>query len=319
MSRASMRRSWRQRSRLTAMNAYGRLVIRNRVWDGRQAPARSARQEGRPGPDAVPFVLLGDSSALSVGVQSEEDSVAVVLARAFTDEYPGPVQVKVFARAGATTASMAAQVRAAIGMGRPGVAVVLIGANDVLAPSRLGRKAELLGAYIDTLQRSGWRTVVATCPDVGAPPALRHWARPIATLRSRRLAREQAAAALAAGAAVVSLTVPEFRNHAVELYCPDGFHPSAEGYALYLARVAVAVRVLGRAARSAGRIGVQAPAFVQQDQAAECVLTEPGASLFPVGEPAGSVLVCRFTGEDVHDCATAPVVRGGEVFVPLLN
>ncbi|MFV0128709.1 SGNH/GDSL hydrolase family protein [Streptomyces sp. HMX112] len=295
-----------RRARRLLLDAYGRALLRGPVWDGRTTPRPGGRW--RPGAgEAVRLMVLGDSSAVSVGVGRAEETVGGILADALADELSCPVTLDVLARAGATTASMAPQVRAAVRRGGPGVALVLIGGNDVCLPLRLGRSAAVLGGYAEQLRAAGWHVVVGACADVAAAPGLRGWIRPVVGRRCRRLAREQPAAALVAGAAVVSLTVPEFRSRPGELFCPDGFHPSADGYALYLARVAVAVRAAGLACRAGAETDAGAahgePLTADAARAAAYVISEPGACLFPVGRPLRDVVLRRFTGP-------APVAAG---------
>ncbi|MBT2472184.1 hypothetical protein J7E97_31090 [Streptomyces sp. ISL-66] len=178
-------------------------------------------------------MLLGDSSAVTVGVVERRDTVGAYLAGTLASRLECPVELEVLARAGATTAGLGRQVRSVIGRSTAGVAFILIGGNDVMLPAPVRPSAVRLGRYVRELRGAGWEVVVGSCADIGAAPALRSAAAAVASVRSRRLARLQSAAVLAAGGRVFSLRTDAFRRSPERLYCPDGFHPSAEGYRVY--------------------------------------------------------------------------------------
>ncbi|WP_369780004.1 SGNH/GDSL hydrolase family protein [Streptomyces sp. R33] len=195
----------------------------------------------------MPFVLLGDSSAVTVGVLERQDTIGAQLAGMLSSRLECAVELDVLARAGATTAALGRQVRAVSGRTAPGVAFILIGGNDVMLPAPVSRSAVRLGRYVRELRSAGWEVVVGSCADIGAAPALRRGVAAVASVRSRRLARLQSAAVLAAGGRVVALETDAFRRRPAHLYCPDGFHPSPEGYRVYLRLAGSAVAGAGEA------------------------------------------------------------------------
>ena len=114
----------------------------------------------------------------------------------------------------------------------PDLAVILIGTNDATHLVRPGEAAAALATAVRRLRDAGTAVVVGTCPDLGAVRAIAPPLRQIVGWYGRRVARAQASAARAAGAAVVDLASqvgPVFRADAGML-CHDGFHPSADGY-----------------------------------------------------------------------------------------
>ncbi|MGW7139332.1 GDSL-type esterase/lipase family protein [Streptomyces xanthophaeus] len=219
---------------------YAAVLLRRPLWDGRGVISPAGRY-GRAGEPVVPFVLLGDSSAMTVGVLERENTIGAQLAEMLAARLGCAVELEVLARAGATTAALGRQVASVVGRSRPGVAFVLIGGNDVMLPAPVSRSAVRLGGYVRELRGAGWEVIVGTCADIGAAPALRCAAAAVASVRSRRLARLQSAAVRAAGGKVVALETDAFRRRPAQLYCPDGFHPSAEGYRVYLGLAASAV------------------------------------------------------------------------------
>ncbi len=179
----------------------------------------------------VRMVLLGDATALGVGVESVEDTVGGQLAHLLADA-GARVAVSCVAVSGARCADLATQVaRAQLGP-RANIAVILIGTNDATHLVRPGESATALATAVRRLRDAGTAVVVGTCPDLGAVRAFAPPLRQIVGWYGRRIARAQASAARAAGAAVVDLATqigPVFRADAGML-CHDGFHPSADGY-----------------------------------------------------------------------------------------
>ncbi|MFD4742609.1 GDSL-type esterase/lipase family protein [Streptomyces virginiae] len=228
------------------MKRYAAVLLRERLWDGRGVVSPSGRY-GRGGGPVMPFVLLGDSSAMTVGVLERQATIGAQLAGMLASRLECAVELEVLARAGATTAALARQVGSVTGRTTPGVAFILIGGNDVMGPAPVGRSAVRLGRYVRELRGAGWEVVVGTCADIGAAPSLRRAAAAVASVRTRRLARLQSAAVLAVGGRVVALETDAFRRRPAQLYCPDGFHPSAEGYRVYLRLADSAVAGAGEA------------------------------------------------------------------------
>lgn len=202
----------------------------------------------------VKLVLLGDSSALGVGVDRVVDTVGGQLATLLSIGTGCRVELSSVGVAGSRSADLSTQVsRALLGGGHPDVAVVLVGANDATGLSRPGHAAAHLGGAVRRLREEGIQVVVGTCPDLGAVRAFAQPLRQIAGWLGRRVARAQAQAARAAGGAVVDLateTGPVFRADAGTL-CYDGFHPSADGYRVWAHALLPAVQAA--AATPSGR------------------------------------------------------------------
>ncbi|MEJ3741964.1 SGNH/GDSL hydrolase family protein [Actinomycetes bacterium KLBMP 9797] len=194
------------------------------------------------GPNTAPplrLVLLGDSSALGVGVERLVDTIGGQLAQMLADGTAGlpPRHVQLFcvAVSGSRATDLATQVARALLGERPDVAVVLIGANDATSLRRPAESAAYLGAAVRRLRDAGVEVVVGTCPDLGAVRAVAPPLRQVVGWLGRRMARAQARAVVSAGGTAVDLgaeTGPVFRADAGTL-CYDGFHPSADGYRVW--------------------------------------------------------------------------------------
>lgn len=218
-------------------------------------PALELAMRTTVGPAGAPplrLTLLGDASALGVGVGSVAESLGGQLAELLAGPGGGAggrrVELSSVAVAGSRSEDLGTQVARALVGTRPDVAVILIGAGDATALRPPAEAAAHLGAAVRRLRDAGVEVVVGTCPDLGACRAFAPPLRQLLGWYGRRIARSQAAAAHAAGADVVDMaaeTGPIFRADAGAL-CFDGFHPSADGYrvwahALYPAVAAAAV------------------------------------------------------------------------------
>jgi lysophospholipase L1-like esterase len=193
------------------------------------------------------MTLLGDATALGVGVESALESVGGQLAQLLATS-DRRVELSSAAVAGSRCADLAPQVARALIRARPDVAVILVGAGDATRLGRPARAAGHLAAAVQRLREAGVEVVVGTCPDLGALPAFAPPLRQVFGWSGRRVGRAQAEAVRAASGHVVDLaaeTGTVFRADPGAL-CFDGFHPSADGYrvwahALYPA-VAIAVQ-----------------------------------------------------------------------------
>ncbi|GAA4577817.1 hypothetical protein GCM10023176_52100 [Micromonospora coerulea] len=208
---------------------------------------------GRAGAASLRLVLLGDSSAVGVGVDRFEETVGGQLAHLLAEGPTGrQVHLSSVGVAGSRSTDLATQVARALLGERPDVAVILIGANDATAMTGPADAAAYLGSAVRRLREAHVEVVVGTCPDLGAVRAVAAPLRQVLGWSGRRIARAQTAAVLDAGGTVVDLgteTGPVFRADAGTL-CHDGYHPSADGYRVWahalLPAVAAAAAVATR-------------------------------------------------------------------------
>jgi lysophospholipase L1-like esterase len=238
------------------------LLARNRRYAQPELGMALRSVVGRAGAPALRLVLLGDSSALGVGVNRVRDTVGGQLAWLLSEGAstvggslmgggPRLVHLSSVGVSGSRATDLATQVARALLGERPDVAVILIGANDVIALRRTGETASYLGAAVHRLRNAGVEVVVGTCPDLGAVRAIAPPLRQVAALLGRRTARAQARAVLDAGGIAVDLgaeTGPVFRADAGTL-CHDGYHPSADGYRVWAHALLPAVAEAAAVAR----------------------------------------------------------------------
>jgi lysophospholipase L1-like esterase len=184
------------------------------------------------------LALLGDASALGVGVDRVADTVGGHLAGLLAG---GPavegrrIELSSVAVAGSHGGDLGTQVARALLGERPDVAVILVGTNDVIGLRRPRDAAAYLGGAVRRLRDAGVSVVVGTCPDLGAVRAFAPPLRQLLGLLGRRVARAQSEAVREAGGVPVDLAEragPVFRADAGTL-CHDGLHPSADGYRVW--------------------------------------------------------------------------------------
>ncbi|TQS40532.1 SGNH/GDSL hydrolase family protein [Cryptosporangium phraense] len=191
--------------------------------------------DGRYGAaDGIPvrLALLGDSSMVGYGVGTVAETPGALFGTGLARLSDRPVDVVSAAEIGARSCDLAAQVDAVL-PGRPELALIFIGGNDVTHKTRPAIAVAQLRSAVRRLVDAGAEVVVGTCPDLGTIRPIPQPLRFIVRRWSRDLAAAQTVATVEAGGRTVSLgdlLGAEFAAHPVEMFSPDRFHPSAAGY-----------------------------------------------------------------------------------------
>lgn len=182
----------------------------------------------------INVTLLGDSSAVGLGVDFTNETPGVLIVNAVSDMAQRPVSFTRLAWIGAESRDLDFQVRMALDETPDlDLAVIMIGANDITSRTRPSVSVGFLSDAVTKLRAAGCHVVVATCPDLGTIRPVRQPLRFIARRWSRQLARLQTVAVVNAGGRTVSLGAilgPAFARDP-KMFSADEFHPSAEGYA----------------------------------------------------------------------------------------
>ncbi|MCF3105511.1 SGNH/GDSL hydrolase family protein [Streptomyces roseoverticillatus] len=190
----------------------------------------------RLGREPLLLGLLGDSTAAGQGVHRPRQTPGALLASGLAAVAERPVELRNVALSGARSHDLDRQVTLLIDETDrvPDVCVIMIGANDVTHGMPAARSVRLLSDAVRRLREAGSEVVVGTCPDLGTIEPVYQPLRWVARRLSRQLAAAQTIAVIEAGGRTVSLgdlLGPEFAANPRELFGPDNFHPSAEGYA----------------------------------------------------------------------------------------
>lgn len=184
--------------------------------------------EGEP----IVLAIMGDSSAVGLGVHSVTETPGVLIAAGLSRLAARPVRLTRVAISGAESRHLDQQATDVLPE-KPDVAVIMIGANDVTARTKPEVATAYLGDVVRRLRREGVQVVVATCPDLGTVRPIPQPLRGIARRWSRDMAAAQIVAVIKAGGRTVALGSslgPTFATYH-ELWSDDGFHPSPAGYA----------------------------------------------------------------------------------------
>ena len=200
--------------------------------DGRYT---GAAQHGSVAAEPLLLALLGDSTAAGHGVHHAHETPGAVLANSLAAAARRPIDLVNVALTGARSDDLARQVSLLLDRpSPPDVAVIMIGANDVTHRLAPAKSVRLLGIAVRRLREAGTEVIVGTCPDLGTIEPVYQPLRWVARRLSRQLAAAQTIAVVEAGGRTISLGAllgPEFEARPKELFGPDHYHPSAEGYA----------------------------------------------------------------------------------------
>jgi lysophospholipase L1-like esterase len=200
------------------------------------AEGRYGRGYDAPGRPPLRLTLLGDSTAAGQGVHRAGQTPGALLASGLAAVAERPVELRNVAQPGARSDDLERQVSLALADSSrvPDICVIMIGANDVTHRVPPTRSVRCLSAAVRRLRTAGAEVVVGTCPDLGTLEPVQQPLRWLARRVSRQLAAAQTIGVVEQGGRTVSLgdlLGPEFAAHPRELFGPDHYHPSAEGYA----------------------------------------------------------------------------------------
>ncbi|SDP45249.1 Lysophospholipase L1 [Nakamurella panacisegetis] len=190
--------------------------------------------------------VLGDSIAYGQGAADPSEAVGARLMARFRAADVDAV-VQTFAVPQACSGDLAEQVLRATAW-RIGLALVIIGANDLTQFVPTEQAARSLGTAVRSLRGAGARVVVTPAPDLSVVPGVPPEFRLLVRTGSAVLRQAQTEVARREGAVVADLaeTVAAFALDPA-LFSADRFHPSSAGYALIATALAPTVLAEARA------------------------------------------------------------------------
>jgi lysophospholipase L1-like esterase len=198
-----------------------------------ESPPLADRTYRRTYGERLDLLVLGDSIAAGLGAEHRKHTLGGGLARRIAKHTGRSVRLRTAAVVGAESSDLASQLAGLPANGRPDVAVIVVGGNDVTHRVPIDSAVRDLSEAITALRGMGAAVVVGTCPDLGALRAVPQPLRSLGGVASRQLATAQRSTALEAGAYVVelgALVTPYFRLEPDAMFSPDRFHPSGRGY-----------------------------------------------------------------------------------------
>lgn len=204
-----------------------KVIERTPVEDPPTGNGIWGRGTGKP----IVMAVIGDSSAVGLGVDSASETPGVVTAAGLSYLSGRPVRLCRVAISGAESKDLDSQVTEVLGE-KPDLALIMIGANDVTSRTKVSVSVQYLADAVRRLRHAGVEVVVGTCPDLGTVRPIPQPLRVLGRRWSRQLAAAQVVAVVEAGGRTVSLgdlLGPYFARN-VEFFSADGFHPSAAGY-----------------------------------------------------------------------------------------
>lgn len=187
------------------------------------------------------LVVLGESTVAGVGAATHADGLTGRLAVELADRFDVSVTWRAAGRIGANVATVRRQVLPQLAGRAADVVVVACGVNDVIEFTPTTRwRVGLLRLLVELRRSLGPVPVVLTgVPPMGRFPSLPQPLRTVLGLRARDL--DDAAARLAARlSGVVHVPMPADVLTG-STFCPDRFHPSQAGYALWAEHLADAI------------------------------------------------------------------------------
>ncbi|GGA15166.1 SGNH/GDSL hydrolase family protein [Neptunicoccus cionae] len=202
-------------------------------------PEASGERSGCVGTGTPLRVLvLGDSSAAGVGVETQEQALSGQLARALSADYA--LEWRLVAKTGATTASTLERVKR-LHAETFDVVVLAIGVNDVTRSVPLRRWLAMHDTLLKLLHtKFGAKRVYTTAlPPMGRFPVLPQPLRHVIGLTASRY--DVAMAGFLANRPDVTRLQLDLPLDPT-LMASDGFHPGAEVYRIWADHVAAAIR-----------------------------------------------------------------------------
>lgn len=200
---------------------------------------------------SIRLLAVGESPLAAVGLAHPGDTVARHLAAHITSASGRPTHWRILARGGYTAKAVRQRLVPKLEPQAADLILIGLGVNDSIRLRSARRWQRDLSALIEALSaRAGSAPVLlAGVPDMFHFPLLPRPLKLLLGSRSRLL--DHATAELAAARSRTRYVSMQLDARSRELFCEDGFHPNAQGHALWaeqLAPAALALLELGPAA-----------------------------------------------------------------------
>jgi lysophospholipase L1-like esterase len=204
----------------------------------RLLPARGPRRGNLEGAGApLRFLVVGESTAVGVGVETMEQSVAFQLARVLGTHSGRAVAWEAVGRPGATVGQVHTELLPKIEAGPRDLVLVLCGANDAMALRHADVFAGDVQRFVTALrERVGDAAIlISSVPPLGTFPALPNPLRAYLGAWARWLDLTLERISLP-GVHYAPVRIPM----SASLFASDGFHPGPTGYQAWAETLAAA-------------------------------------------------------------------------------
>lgn len=229
---------------LAALVAAPLLLLQGRWVRARvqRLPAVCSAEAVEPADRRPRLLLLGESTAVGVGVDGPEHSLGACVAAALAAVLDQPPAWSAYGRPGLTVAAARSEMLSQVPRANWVLGVLVFGVNDTTGLTSPDRYASALRTLVGQLRRrhGPLPMLITGVPPLHAFPALPDPLRSILGWQSQALD-------LAATRAVDGLSQTAYAplpTPSAEVFARDGFHPNHRGYAAWAARLTEPCRAL---------------------------------------------------------------------------
>ena len=208
------------------------LAVRTRRTALRLPPAAGERMGlagGHLGGEPLRLLLVGESTAVGVGVESQQEALAGQLALGLSERLVRPVSWRVCGENGIRLAGVLQRLLPQVLAEPADLVLLVLGVNDTTGLSGRRHWQAGLGKLIGDCQSGGARVALAGVPPMRHFSALPWLLRQLLGWRAALLDRWACEVAERHGA----LHLPTRLTFEPHLLARDGYHPSREGYRLW--------------------------------------------------------------------------------------
>lgn len=207
------------------------------IVEGRRVRAKTPRLPEASGPRFFQFgegkeplrvALIGESTAVGVGVERQEQGLGYAFAEALHRRLGRPITIEIFGENGATLRELEERrLPPPSASGGFDLALIVIGVNDTTGLTSGRALKATARRVVETLRARGLREIAfAGIPPIHQFTALPPTMRAVLGTRARYLESVLISALKPSGAHYLRVPFAEVASHLAE----DGFHPSADGY-----------------------------------------------------------------------------------------
>lgn len=190
--------------------------------------------EDHPGP-VLRVAAMGDSTLTAPGVTAADEIWVRHVARRLGDETRRPVELRSYGVGGSTSLDVLVEQLPQALEYAPDLALVSVGANDVIKGVPMRKLHENLDRIVAALSDQGARVVLSGVGDLGTIPRLAPPVRQMASRLGRRADRIHRQVAERHGVVKAEQwrwAAGEFRTRR-DVWSPDRFHPNAAGHVIW--------------------------------------------------------------------------------------